>query len=117
MSNPAGGRPPAFGYLNALTLPGWNRFCGKQIFAGSLSTHMDCSLELRARAAPFTLRVIPQQGRPVSHAIPKPAAECGVPTKAIPAIQLIGIFIAISASICPWNIWDRPRVAPENSQA
>src|SRR3954452_24849087 len=117
MSNSSAESLPAFGYLNVLTLPGCNRFYGKQIFVGSLSTHMDCSLELRARAAPFTLRVIPRQGRPVSHAIPKPAAECGVPTKAIPAIQLIGIFIAISASICPWNIWDRPRAAPENYQA
>src|SRR3954469_626067 len=117
MSNSSAESPPAVGYLNALTLRAWNRFCGKQIFAGSLSTHMDCFLELRARAARFTLRVIPQQGRPVSHVIPKPAAECGVPTKAIPAIQLIGIFIAISASICPWNVWDRPRAAPENSQA
>ena len=65
---------------------------------------MVCSLERRAHAAPFTLPVIRQRGRRPSHAIPKPAAKSGVRTKAILAIQLTGMFIATSVSICPWNI-------------
>src|SRR5881397_315801 len=41
-----------------------------------------------------------QRGRRPSHAIPKPAAKSGVRTKAILALQLTGIFIATSVSIC-----------------
>src|SRR5438067_9382704 len=83
-------RPPDSGYPNAVTLPAWNRFYKKRISAGSLSTHMACSLERRAHAAPFTLPVIHQRGQRPSHAIPAQAAKSGVRTKAILAIQLTG---------------------------
>src|SRR6516164_3250601 len=117
MSNFSAERPPDSGYPNAVTLPVWNRFCRKRISAGLLSTHTACSLEHRARAALSTLLAIHQWDRRRSHAIPTPAAKSGARTKAIPAIQLIGIFIATSVLIFPWNIWDRSRAEPENSPA
>src|SRR5262245_65053093 len=105
------------GYRNAVMLPAWNQFYKKRIFAGSLSTHTACSSEHRARADPFTARVIHQRGQRLSHAILTPAAKSGVRTKAILAIQRTGNFIATLVSICPWNIWDRLRAKPENSPA
>src|SRR6185503_12417097 len=96
MSNFSAENPLDSGYPNAVTLPAWNRFYRKRIFGGSLSTHTVCSLERRAQAAPFTLPVIPQRGQRPSHAIPTLAARSGVRAKAIPAIQLTGIFIATS---------------------
>src|SRR6266480_4759941 len=116
MSNFSPENPPASGYPNAVTLPAWNRFYGKRISAGSLSTLTGCCLERRDHAAPFTLRVIHQRGQRPSLGIPTPAAKSGVLTKAIPAIQLTGNFIATSVSICPWNIWGRLRAEPENSR-
>src|SRR5436309_12985670 len=115
MSNFSPENPPDSGYPNAVTPPLWSPLYKKPIFDGSLSTHTVCFLERRAHAAPFTLPVIHQRGRRPSHAIPTPAAKSGVRAKAIPAIQLIGTFIATSVSICPWNIWDRSRGEAENS--
>src|SRR5436309_1042193 len=108
-------RLPASGYLNAVTLPASKRGYRKRIFAGSLSTHTGCSSGRRVRAAPFTLHVIHQQDQLPSHVIPLRATKSGVHTKAIPAIQLTGNFIATSVSICPWNTWDQSRAEPENS--
>src|SRR4029453_1794681 len=115
MSNFSVERPPDSGYPNAVTLPAWNRFYRKQIFAGSLWTRTVCFLERRARVARFTLPVIHQRDQRPSHAIPTPAAKSGVRAKAIPATLLTGNFIATSVSIFPWNIWGRSRGEPENS--
>src|SRR4029453_330197 len=117
MSNFSAERPPDSGYPNAVTLPVWNRFYRKRIFAGSLSMRMGWRAEDRDRAARFMLRVILQLGRPPLHVIPTRTGKFGTRRVVILAIQLIGIFIAISVSICPWNIWDRSRAEPENSPA
>src|SRR4030095_3945281 len=106
MSNFSAESPMDSGYPNAVTLQVCNRFYGKRIFAGSLSTHTVCSLECRAHVAPFTLLVIHQRGQRPSHAIPTPAGRFGVRTKAIRAIRPTGNFIGTSVSIFRWNIWD-----------
>src|SRR5215470_20160030 len=90
--------PMDSGYPNAVTLPVWNRFYRKRISAGSLSTHTACSLEDRARVAPYTLPVIRRQGQQSSHVIRTPAAKSGVPKKGIPAIQVTVIFTETSVS-------------------
>src|ERR1700749_4748558 len=117
MSNFSAENPPDSGYPSVPTLPVWNPCYRKRIFTGSLWTLTDCSLERRGHAVLSMLPVIHQRGQQDSHAIPKPAAESGVRTKAIPATQLTGNFIATSVSICPWNIWDQSRAEPENFQA
>src|SRR4029077_944080 len=117
MSNFFPESPPDSGYRNVVTLPVWNRFYRKRIFAGSLSTHTACFLECRFHVAPFTLPVIHRRGQPRLHVIPRPAGKFGARRVAILAIQLIGIFIATLVSICPCNIWDRSRAEPENSPA
>src|SRR5215469_7630140 len=117
MSNFLAENPSDSGYPNAVTRRAWNQFYGMRIFAGSLSRLMGWRLENRDRAARFMPRVTLQPGRPPLHVIPTRAAKIGVRTKAILAIQLIGIFIATSVSICPWNIWDLSRAEPENSRA
>src|SRR5439155_18849517 len=117
MSNFSAQSPMDTGYPRAVTLLVGKGFYRKRIFAGSFSTHTDCSLEHRAPAALFMLPDIHQGGRRPSHAIPTSAAKSGVRTKAIPAIQLTGNFIETSVSICRWSIWDRSRVEPGNFPA
>src|SRR5215468_12215142 len=112
-----GDNPMDSGYPNAVMLPGWNQFYRKRIFAGSLSTHTACSSEHRARVDPFTALVIHQRGQRLSHAIPTPAAKCGVRMGATLAIQRTGNFIATLVSICRWNIWGRSAAESENSPA
>src|SRR4030095_10302329 len=117
MSSSLEENPMDSGYPNAAMLPGWNQCYRRRIFAGSLSTHTACSSEHRARVGPFTAHVIRQRGQRFSHAIPTPAAKCGVRMRATLAIQRTEIFTATLVSICPWNIWDRLRAERENFRA
>src|SRR4029453_15899254 len=115
MSNSLADSPMDSGYPNAVMLVVWNLLYRKQIFAGFVSMHTGCPSEHRARADPFTLPVIRQRGHRLLPATLPSANKSGVRAQVIPAIQLTGIFIATSVSICPWNIWDRWRAEPENS--
>src|SRR5207253_9243076 len=116
MSNFSAQSPMDSGYPSAVTLLVWNGFYRKRIFAGSFSTHTDCSLERRAPAALFMLPVIHQGARRPSHGIPRPAPKPGGRPKATLATHLTGNFIGTPVSIGPWNMWARAEAERENSK-
>src|SRR5438874_10791866 len=102
-----------FGCQNAAMHPVSKAPYTKRMCAGSLSTHMDCYLESRARADRFTRPVIHRRGRRHLHATLTQAGKSGVHTKAIRETLRIGNFTAMSVSTCGQSTWDQSPAKPE----